>query len=263
LRRGGQPRRPPPWSPLLGDGTAAVGSVSMEGNRRAVAPSTKSVTPQLLRGHAIAGHLHEPDSHRHRCILTSRVPVRSSRMLRWSSPLWGAYTRAEGRGRVLWSTPRPFPAMVLAASRHHTCSPQRARGTPPSWSRSRSCQGQAACGPALEGRPRCGCQDPTPATPARLIEIAVGSNFGILNEFKWKRSQQQNCKNQQYLQLLFWLTFHLLNFEWFKFGIFKFWRLQTSFQNPKWSQTKNYEYPKFWQLQTSQILNFKRMTPSH
>jgi hypothetical protein len=117
--------------------------------------------------------------------------------------------------------------------------------------------------PGARGSPRCGCQDPTPATPARLIEIAVGSNFGILNEFKWKRSQQQNCKNQQYLQLLFWLTFHLLNFEWFKFGIFKFWRLQTSFQNPKWSQTKNYEYPKFWQLQTSQILNFKRMTPSH
>ena len=42
--------------------------------------------------------------------------------------------------------------------------------------------------------------------------------------------------------MLFWSTFHLRKFGWFKFVIFKFRCLQTSFRNPRLSQIEKFEY---------------------
>ena len=66
-------------------------------------------------------------------------------------------------------------------------------------------------------------------------------DFGTLNCLKLKCFEYQVCSSHQDIQLLFWSTFHLRKFGRFKFVIFKFRRLQTSFRNPKLSQIE-----KFW-----------------
>ena len=59
---------------------------------------------------------------------------------------------------------------------------------------------------------------------------------------------------QKDLQLLFWSTFHLRKFRWFKFVIFKFWHLQTSFRNPRLSPIEKFWIPSLFSSSRSTIL---------
>ena len=76
--------------------------------------------------------------------------------------------------------------------------------------------------------------------------------FRTLDCLKLKSFEYLVCSSHQYIQLLFWSTFHLRKFRWFKFMIFKFRRLQTSFRNPRLFQIE-----KFWILS---LFNSSRST---
>ena len=60
--------------------------------------------------------------------------------------------------------------------------------------------------------------------------------FVTLDCLKLKSFEYQVCSAPHDIQLLFLLTFHLRRFSRFKFVIFKFRHLQTSFRNPRLSQ---------------------------
>ena len=78
--------------------------------------------------------------------------------------------------------------------------------------------------------------------------------FGTLHWLKLKSFEYQVCSAPHDIQLLFLLTFHLRRFSRFKFVIFKFQRLQTSFRNPRLSQIEKFWIPSLFSSSISTIL---------
>ena len=73
-----------------------------------------------------------------------------------------------------------------------------------------------------------------------LLVLWNKSGVRVWDEYKQEHFEYQVCSAHQDIQLLFWSTFHLRKFRWFKFVIFKFQRLQTSFRNPRLSQIEKF-----------------------
>ena len=99
-----------------------------------------------------------------------------------------------------------------------------------------------------------------------IWEILDGSNSWFLNFdtyklvfvtldcLKLKSFEYQVCSAPHDIQLLFWSTFHLRRFSRFKFVIFKFERLQTSFRNPRLSQIEKFWIPSLFSSSRYTIL---------